>query len=240
LHPQSAQFSSARDTDGNSQVGFVYDFYMHAALWNGSSQWVDLTPPGHIASAYAIEGNVQAGGVLNNSTNFSEAAIWHGAAATWQNLHPKQAQHESTIFGMHATQLVGQYDFRAAIWDLTSGNATSIAPANTFESSSVATDGSHQVGGAYVSVNTRHAFFWSGTSESALDLHGFLSPEFRFSEATDVATMGNEILVSGYAIDSSDRFSAILWVNTVPSPSPVLGVIVGIAVFLSLRHRAVT
>lgn len=91
LHPASANSSVVWGMGGSLQVGTAYfDVpvpHRHAVLWSGSpGSYVSLHPSEALESeAKSTDGVYQAGWV--GFAEYSVAALWHGSAGTWENLH---------------------------------------------------------------------------------------------------------------------------------------------------------
>ncbi len=117
LHPLGYTYSKALGVKSGQQVGyassipypygetFSYHPGSHAMLWTGSAaSFVDLNPPGYLASeALATNGTQQGGWAY---TTAQHAALWTGSAAGFIDLHPA-AYNDSRITALTATQQVG-------------------------------------------------------------------------------------------------------------------------------------
>ncbi len=96
LNPPGAVRSWGYDIWGNEQVGMVtvsdLPELVHAGLWRGTPEsWVDLHPetiwPGGWSFARAVCRGWQAGYVQSDPAGPSRAALWHGSADTYLDLH---------------------------------------------------------------------------------------------------------------------------------------------------------
>jgi hypothetical protein len=235
LHPASvvsvASNSVAYGAGGGQQVGIVGAFFsatsfqFHASLWNGSAaSWTDLNPAGSTHSeAYASNGSEQAGMV--SVAGVAHASLWSGTAASWVDLHPSAATLHSVARGVDGGVQAG-YVFvgdasnrttHASLWRGSAASWVDLNPAGSPRSAAWAAGAGLQAGYAYVSDgSTLHATVWSGTADSALDLHQFLPPEFSSSNAVGVSTDGAYIYVVGGGFnEATGRGEALVWKKAV-------------------------
>jgi hypothetical protein len=217
LHPAAASQSYAFATDGTQQVGFAnVEGAVHACVWSGGAEsWVDLNPPGIPRSiVQGVAGGFQIGSVYVGNRN--RASLWNGSAASRIELHPAGSDDSAAVAGF-GTQQVGyaQFDglnYHAGLWHGTAESWVDLHPPGVGERSfSIATCGAWQAG--YVQINgVPHSSVWNGTAGSWEDLSRFLSPSFRSSSATDVASDGVLIWVVGSGLNTVPRQTeALLW-----------------------------
>lgn len=132
----------------------------------------------------------------------SHALLWHGTEESVVDLHPtglpgySDGSGSSYAFGVHGNQQVGYGEpffvdsgAHALLWNRQS--AIDLHPTNlglVLNSFAAATDGVHQVGVVhYVSTPfINHAVMWSGSANSAIDLHGTALSSFGSSVAYGV------------------------------------------------------
>ena len=249
LHPAGIWNDSiARATAGSQQVGNINyigqgedpstTLIIHAALWNGSPESVlDLHPPlTDCDRSYGedTDGVHQVGyGYFGTPDSLSpyRALLWEGSAASAVDLHPPAFTH-SFAEGVWGDEQVG-YAFntvegdgytRALLWQGSAESVTSLHPDGLLASTAYATNGTQQVGFGETAglPSTAHALRWSGTKDSAFDLHSLLPEEFSEgnSIAYDIDAEGN---IAGAAQRADGSTVAILWralVPPTPTPTP--------------------
>ena len=223
LHPPEAFQSAAFATDGVSQVGSVIfeGGVTHGARWNSTNAWTNLTPSGFLGSgAYTVDAGL-AGGSVRIPTGYRHASVWSGGASSWRDLHPPTLLADSEIYGIRNGTAVGMVNYKAALWDINSAAITDLHPAGAYSSSAWAIQGENIVGSAMF-IGPHHAICWTGSQHSVVDLHQFLEPTFYASEALAVTSNAEGIYVIGYARDYQDTMHAVLWINSVPEPDPVV------------------
>jgi hypothetical protein len=90
LHPANAIRSWAYATDGERQGGYAYSHLgYHAAIWNGSPQYINLNPPGsNLAEIRAMAPGAQAGFARLAGELNPFAAVWRGTAESYINMNP--------------------------------------------------------------------------------------------------------------------------------------------------------
>lgn len=175
LHPAGKDMSTARDSDGGRQVGYVADATFggkaHASLWAGNAaSWIDLNPAGSLESfAFAISGAEQIGHARFGST--VHAGLWRGSADSWVDLNPQGAT-SSMALGGDGRRQVGKADLggeRAGLWNGNSESWTDLHPVGASYSVASGIDGATQVGSAQFG-SVQRAGLWSGTAQSWRDL----------------------------------------------------------------------
>ncbi len=182
----------------------------HALLWKGTADSVvDLHPTSFAgvthSSALSVSGSQQVGSAYGDAVP-EHAFLWNGSAASAVDLHP--------------TSLAGFAVSRA-----------------------YRTNGSQQVGAAAAQIiydyddatTNYHAMVWSGTADSAVDLHALLPPGFIASLAYDIDANGN---IFGTATEASGTvYDSIEWA-VVPEPSQIsLAALALITLFIRGRGR---
>ena len=180
--------SMAFGTNGSQQVGSSIGSgtggNIHALLWSGTpNSAVDLNPLGFQNSfAFATSGSQQVGGGSSPSTGgASHALLWSGTALSFVDLHPASF---ANAISSQAIAINGGHEAGTALMQLTSGNAT------------------YQV---------YHAFVWSGTAASAIDLNpaGYYQSEAAGVSITQQVGNGQATI--------SDPSHALLWFGTAAS-----------------------
>jgi hypothetical protein len=250
LTPAGYYSSAAFGICGSQQVGsgMKGGHESHALLWFGSAdKYVDLTPGGfRIAEARATNGAQQVGwGVTladsQQSTVWHDhALLWSGTAASAVDLHPSNYVY-SRAFGIGGSQQVGyavisSYGTHAMLWSGTAESAVDLNPSGFDESIALSTNGALQVGyGFAASESDPRALLWSGTADSVIDLQSLLGDGYTRSEATGIDALGN---ITGYAVDTTGNYHAVLWTTAVPEPSTLaLMGFGGAGIFAYLRRR---
>jgi hypothetical protein len=173
------------------QVGFGFfprNPDRHILIWRGSgSSVVDLGTAFEYAQAVATSGGVQVG--WGGTDQFVHALKWTGSANSIVDIHPGGVFRESAAFGIAGDQIIGygisvnyipSPYIHALLW--TGAAPVDLNPPGFGGSVGLATDGHRQVGygaptgstggtGISAAVGGNHALLWSGTAESAIDLH---------------------------------------------------------------------
>jgi hypothetical protein len=232
LHPTSTLYysSSVHGTNGVQQVGSALGSEpYHAFLWNGTAESaVDLHPtqligPGY-SEAFGTNG-IQQVGVGN-----THALMWMGTPESAIDLHPSLLPH---ILGSIATatdglQQVGwgwldanyQLPRHALVWSGTAESAVDLHPTNLLgfeQTTATGVSSGQQVGYGNVlvdeGVGRSHALLWTGTADTALDLHPVNLSQFTDSLAT--ATNGNYQVGAGASLTQPAH--ALLWNGTAES-----------------------
>ncbi|MFN0131340.1 MAG: hypothetical protein ACKVW3_02215 [Phycisphaerales bacterium] len=171
----------ATATDGTRQGGWVNVPFpgggtaSHAALWDGSSSWLDLNPgPTYYSLIAGMAPGIQVG-FAKATTSLEHAAVWRGSAGTFEDWHPPNAGYSrltATTGEFHAGwgSVSGSAGQVALVWLGSPNNVInlqSFLPSNYFlsEATSIwAGDGRIVVGGWAQDINTaqKHAFMWVG------------------------------------------------------------------------------
>jgi hypothetical protein len=247
IHPIGATHSAAYSTTGRFSVGNASfgDTNDRAILWshlNGTHFTTDITPPGFPqAIAMDIEGIsiVGAGGV----NEFGRALYWPTPDAPVVLAPPGAAY--SVAQRIRGDQQVGWagvglWFAHAMLWRGTAESVVDLNPPGFRYSDAVETNGRQQVGWASDPPpntshppNHGHAFVWSGTAESGIDLHAFLEPgRFVSSGAGAIDDLGN---IYGGAVDRDGVSHIIKWT---PVPEPAAGAVcAALTLWLLARRR---
>lgn len=196
LHPTGFLYSYADAVAAGQQVGRGLNLqsgYTDALLWTGSgASAVDLHPtaPGFgVGDTYALgtDGAHQVGYGYRVNSGGSFAILWSGSAASAVSLEPINMTGivVSGATAVSGNEQVGyvQRDYeqtRAVIWHGSGASALELTPTNlpwtATGSEATGTNGVNQVGVAYGygGNHVEHAVMWSGTPDSAVDLHTLL------------------------------------------------------------------
>lgn len=170
---------------------------------------VDIHPAGFTQSATrGAGGGFQAGDVLDSS-GFNRAALWNGGN-TVQILSPTMTY--TIAYGTDGNQVAGiaPGPDRALMWDVSTGNATSLHPMSGFDQSGAyGVGGGRQVGFGVAFDGSLHPLMWSGTASSVVDL----APTA--TEAVAMAAGGMQQV--GYQLDPSFEYHAYLWLGSAAS-----------------------
>jgi hypothetical protein len=207
--------------------------FWEALLWSGpSGAAASLSPGGGgiFSRVNATDGVQQVGytyGVLGNNNH---AVIWNGTASPTIDLHPTKllGVHSSEAFGMGGGQQVGFASTNdtapgghAVVWQGTADSVVDLHPTNLTsfsESFAYGTDGVRQVGMAgsersIYGLGNTHAILWSGTADSAIDLH----PLSGFDTSKAVAINGMQQVGSASGPDTGGGEHAMLWLGSAAS-----------------------
>ena len=108
---------------------------------------------------------------------------------------------------------------RATLWPSGQGTPLDLTPAGLTHARVWAAHGGRQAGFALPSGGGEdpHAFLWSGTAASFVDLNQFLPAGHSNSSANSIQQIGNTLYVAGNA-DSQTATEAWLWIGTIPAP----------------------
>jgi hypothetical protein len=240
---------AALATDGIHQVGYGYGGGLrHAVLWSGTAaSSVDLHPGGFSESfALGVRSGQQIGyGIIGDFDDAPHhALLWKGTADSAVDLHPTNLDgfiHSFALatngiqqVGVGSQDPSGAGDFsranHALLWNGTADSAVDLHPtklSDVYASVAVDTNGAQQVGYGFLGAGgpnpTDHALLWSGTADSAIDLHAFLPADFAWSHAESIDPLGN---VFGMAIDATGVFHAVEWM---PVPEPASAILLMLA-----------
>ena len=241
LHPTTlGNFieSAVNGTSGAQQVGYGQlngDYRQRALLWNGSAaSAVDLTPtnlPGFTDSVAIGTSGTQQVGYASDPTspagNAQYAFLWNGTGSSAVNLTPNGFR-GSSAWGTNGHQQVGGgvrtlgNAFEALLWSGTADSLVDLDPTRLagFDGSfanGISSDGRQQVGNG--SFNTpgeqaNHALLWSGTADSAVDLH---PAQLGLDNSIANATNGSQQVGYGYRLADINHRHALVWSGTVAS-----------------------
>src|SRR5205823_5803925 len=95
----------------------------------------------------------------------------------------------------------------------------------------LATNGFVQAGYASAGGGAFHAFAWTGSAASAVDLSQLLPSGFLQATAYSVDSHGD---VFGLASDASGRYHAVEWVSV---PEPSAGAVIALLALSGIRNR---
>jgi hypothetical protein len=134
---------------------------------------------------------------------------------------------------------IGLWFSHAMVWHGSAESAVDLNPAGFKYSEANGTNGRQQVGWASDPPpntphppNDAHAFVWSGTAASGIDLHAFLKPgRYVSSGAGSIDDFGN---IYGGATDAAGRSYTIIWT---PVPDPAGGGLCAAALLSLLARR---
>jgi hypothetical protein len=225
LHPGGEQAGLARISSPSQ-----------AAIWRGSAaSYVSLHPAGQEVSIATDTNGVRQVGRTRVSQVYgdSHAALWSGSAESWVDLHPSDAAADSGAqaispdgseqVGFVRVQVDTFIDYHAAIWHGLADEWIDLNPPDAIFSTARDTDGTYQVGQAYVGESapfyTYRAYVWKGSVETQVDLHALLPSQYTMSEAEGVYSDGSGVWVFGYAHRTGVQCDqAILWYRPTPCP----------------------
>lgn len=246
LNPDGWRWSKAHATDGIQQVGegAPVGGADRSILWNGSStDYVDLFHPGIQQSrAFGVGGGVQVGIGWGNFTNLAPHALaWEGTAASIVDLNPA-GYRQSEARATDGTQIVGVARVlgegsHAILWNGLSGSFVDLNPTGWDTSELYGVANGKQVGvGRNLVTETTSATVWSGTAESAHDLHQYLGGTYDASIAYGIDASTGDIV--GLAWNAgSDYKNAVVW-KAVPEPASMTAL--GIGILALMRRRKTT
>lgn len=130
------------------------------------------------SDARAVVGNMQVGVASHTQTGRPHAALWHGTAASFVDLHPAGAEQsralatDGVLQGGWAT-LPGGAIAEAVIWAGSAESVVDLTPPGVFEAKVFGMAPGVQVGLVRYSGENPRAALWRGSAESFVDL----SPE---------------------------------------------------------------
>jgi PEP-CTERM motif len=169
--------------------------------------------------------------------------LWNGTANSAVDLAPAGFTN-STAYGTDGVHQVGSANGpttgnldHAMLWSGTAASAIDLNPTNLsgfVKSYAVDTNGTYEVGYAYLSNNLAQAMLWSGTANSAVDLESLLPGAIQ-AQALTIDGQGNIFGVASYSGGSY----AVEW-SPVPEPSTIVLSVLGAVGFAAsaLRRRA--
>jgi uncharacterized repeat protein (TIGR01451 family) len=252
LTPAGYSGAGALGADIGQQVGWGWvgsvNPVAHALVWTGSAaSAVDLHPAGFANSwAWGVGDGQQVGvgGLALNGQ--SHALLWTGSAASAIDLHPAGFFSSSAARGVAGGQQGGfavdhNGTIHALLWTGSAGSVVDLRPPGFAASQARAVAGGQQAGVAWLSASPVAALYggraivWTGSAQSAVNLHNFLSPFFSLSSAEGIDDAGNIVGHAGHVNPCRYGFCvpsshAILWVPVLPyglditesaSPNPV-------------------
>lgn len=248
LHPVNGSGASAvYAIDAGSQGGFsvvqVGDgkgavMASHPFVWFGSSESAVDLHDGSTVMSHGLVRGVAPGrqvGIQHSPPSKSEptvhhAFMWSGTPESAVDIHPQWASY-SDAMATDGSQHVGSGGLIedgktvAILWSADGSTATSLDPPGSYGSEAWGCRNGKQVG--YVQTQAwgeQHAFVWSGSAASGIDLHeavealGLVGPTF----ATHIDENG---VISGYVWENMSRFVPLVWVPTEgPANTPPIAV----------------
>lgn len=232
LNPEGVSLSQAGGVGDGQQVGYSIVYVNgigsgRASLWSGTAEsWVNLHPIGVAGSSFAL--GVRGGKQVGHAN--SRAGIWSGTAESWVDLNPAGAT-GSVASGIGGTHQVGRATFggvnHAGYWTGSASTWVDLHPSSSTGSQARATDFGFQAGYATIAGRS-HASVWSGTADSWVDLHALLPVGYDLSEASGIAMIDGQIVVSGFAHRGfENRLEAVKWVMPVPEPTTSVALVIG-------------
>ena len=254
LHPTLLAFDSSEALAATKthQVGDAFtgsEENSHAILWSGTAaSAVDLNPNGYRRSvATAVGGDHQFGWAVKTPNSAgSHAVMWTGTANSLADLNPA-GYDASWIYGATETNEVGYVYgintnsyFHAGLWSGSTQSFLDLNPSWLDESKAVGVSAFGEAGyGIGAVTGTNHALLWTGTANSAVDLHSYLAGsqhDFLSSYATGIDDQGNVI---GYAQASDSYVYAIRWTHVVPEPGSLLALGIGLVAFAKRKRPTI-
>lgn len=182
ITPAGATAAAAYDISGGMSVGAVsFDGrHGHAILWDLElGTHVDLNPNGYLNSlAQGVFNEQQVGYVRDPATEWQRAAIWHGSADSFVNLHPFSTEYQrSFAYATNGEVQVGEArltrggrtDFHALAWR---GSAETVVDLHEFLPDAFASSGANDIdefgniiGWADLDFGTTYAVIWRPVPE---------------------------------------------------------------------------
>ncbi|MBA3726209.1 MAG: PEP-CTERM sorting domain-containing protein [Armatimonadetes bacterium] len=216
----------AWNTDGKSQVGAggVGPSIGHALLWQGTPESVvDLHPEGYQSSqGYGVCGDRQIGNLEGNIP-----CMWTGAAESMILLPLPKGLSHGFAYAIQGDQIVGSTTDGATLWNADTLEITSLGGGGAIDTNGLQQAGLRGVDGDF------HAFAWSGSEESAIDLHQFLPKGYRESRALGIDESG---AIVGWARRPNMNQQPFVW-TPVPEPSSFLALTLGLGLLGLLARR---
>lgn len=216
--PGGGSIGSVASISPNGQtVG--YDQNDFAYLWSPpGGAAVNLHPAGFTWSqALGISGSVQVGHGEHTASGQERAILWNGTAASAIELHPP-GYAWSQAFATDGTHHVGSGSSpgggtQALLWTGAPATPLVLNPPDINNAYLTSLSGGQQGGGGSgpATGNQGHAFLWSGTPGSAIDLHpaGFVISECFGVGGTQQVGYGKLML--------SQDYRAMLWTGSAAS-----------------------
>jgi hypothetical protein len=207
----------------------------HAFIWINGSPAADLQNSMVISSASGCDGNVQVGTDSDNNGT-AHAVMWAGTAKSEFDLNagPYLSTSATSVKGntqlgigsINVKRLIGNDEvartsFHAILWHGTPNSILDLHPADPNCTDSFATAGTPTLQYGYcvepspvTNINEFHAYAWSSTAGSAVDLHQYVPAQYATSQATylDPATG----VITGYAIPSRNSSGPGILVQWIP------------------------
>ena len=122
---------------------------------------------------------------------------------------PISSGQEAIALGQYSGTAFDGITTHALVWLPPTGEVVDLQPVGFSASGANATDGHQQVGALFVLGNVQHAGLWTGTPESALDLHPTILAGFDTSLAFGVG--GGQQVGSGMGPATANDAHALLW-----------------------------
>lgn len=227
LHPTGANSSSVTSIYGLEQGGGAqFGSSGHAVLWSGSAaSMIDLHPDGASNSGLGGIAPGQQVGAYSVGTSYARAGIWAGSANSLVDLNGSLvASGAQGTDGLHQVgwgEITPSSRLHAILWSGTAASWIDLTPAGSDSAEAYGVTGNYQVGFTYFGI-TPFASFWSGSSQSWVNLHQFLPAGYRSSYAYSIVQSDNQLIVGGYAVnDAGTVAEAIMWVSPVPEPATI-------------------
>ena len=182
---------------------------------------------------------------IQTASGFEDHAIlWTGTAQSFVDINPVD-HGSSSALAVSGDQIAGVSappgaNSHAAIWSISAHAFTDLTPSpasgpDNFQAAALDTNGFQQVGWIQDLAGIR-AQLWSGSAQSAVNLHALLPGTFTNSWATSIDVQGN---IYGIATDSDNSVHAIEWAQSaVPEPASA-GILLTLAPLTLLRRRRV-
>src|SRR5688572_11958754 len=225
---------------GDTQVGLWFApskevFSLgRACIWHGTVEsFVDLTPPGFMFSeARGVYGDQQVGGTFDKF--LPHACMWTGTPESYVALQPPEGLFSiaQCTDGVHQYGLILAWDgedfatvnAQVGRWSGTADSWVNMTPKGLFGGIISAADGLEQVGATAADSGGNapyRAALWSGTAESYVDLHAFLSTNYTESLALGIwHDAAGTAYVVGSAFNSEvQRTEAVMWVSSGACPA---------------------